>query len=374
MVRMRRRTLLQLSLAVVPLAMATGRAGAAPASRRWSIDKAQEWFDAAGWIVGCNYIPSTAVNQIEMFAAETFDSDRIATELHWAHDLGMNTVRVFLHDALWSADPEGLRRRVDTFLAIASGYGIKTMLVLFDSCWDPDPMLGPQPDPIPGVHNSRWVQGPGAEALADPGSAARLREYVTDIVSTFAQDDRVLAWDVWNEPDNVAAVYAPAPRDKIDRVAALLPDVFEWARAAEPTQPLTSGVWHKTVPEVEAIQIAQSDIITFHSYDPADRFASLVGEMSQHDRPVLCTEFMARQTGSTLEAILPIAKRDTVGVITWGLVAGRTQTYLPWDSWDTPYVDGYEPDEWFHDLLHEDGTPYKQSEAALLKRLTRQDD
>ena len=79
---------------------------------------------------------------------------------------------------------------------------ISADFVLFDSCWDPHPKLGPQLPPVPGVHNSRWVQAPGTDVLQDPTQVPRLEKYVKGIVGAFANDSRVLAWDMWNEPDN----------------------------------------------------------------------------------------------------------------------------------------------------------------------------
>ena len=181
----------------------------------------------------------------QMWQAETFDPDGIDRELGWAQALGMNTMRVFLHDLLWREDSEGFRQRLDRFLQIAAGHGIRPMLVLFDSCWNPRPQLGPQPPPRPGVHNSGWVQSPSAEALANPAEYARLQSYVTGIVAAFATDSRILAWDVWNEPTNVNESIFPgaeAPA-KADLVLALLPQVFGWARAAGASQPLTSALW-----------------------------------------------------------------------------------------------------------------------------------
>ena len=214
---------------------------AGPTEQRWSQARAAAWYAQQPWLIGANYVPASAINQLEMWQPETFDPDGIDRELGWAQALGMNTMRVFLHDLLWQEDSEGFRQRLDRFLQIAAGHGIRPMLVLFDSCWNPRPQLGPQPPPRPGVHNSGWVQSPSAEALANPAEFARLQSYVTGIVAAFATDSRILAWDVWNEPTNVNESIFPgaeAPA-KVDLVLALLPQVFGWARAAGANQPLT---------------------------------------------------------------------------------------------------------------------------------------
>jgi len=345
---------------------------------RWSEQNAKVWYAQQPWLVGRNYMPKSAINQLEMWQQETFDPTEIDTELSWAQALGMNTMRVFLHDLLWEKDSAGFQKRIDQFLAIATRHHIRPMLVLFDSCWDPLPHLGPQHPPIPGVHNSGWVQSPGAAALADASQIPRLQAYVRGVVGAFAKDERILAWDVWNEPgsDNAGSYPKEELKDKTARVAALLPQVFASAREANPTQPLTSGVWSvDTSPdganlgELQQIQLRESDIITFHNYSWPEFFKRQVSWLKKYNRPVICTEYMARPMGSTFDAILPIAKQERVGAINWGFVAGKTQTYLPWDSWERPYVLS-QPPVWFHEVLHPDGTPYRQAEVDLIRELT----
>src|SRR5215472_18975428 len=212
---------------------------------RWSEEQAKAWYANQGWLVGSNYLPATASNELEMWQAETFDSKRIDLELGWAESIGLNTMRVFLHDLVWQQDAKGFTQRIDEFLKIAKSHHIKPVFVLFDSCWDPAPRLGPQLPPRPGIHNSRWVQSPGAAALEDPTQYPRLEAYVKGVVERFGKDDRILAWDVWNEPDNInhGSYGSEEPADKVERVRTLLSQVFRWAREAGATQPLTSGVW-----------------------------------------------------------------------------------------------------------------------------------
>jgi hypothetical protein len=345
---------------------------------RWTEQKANAWYTQQPWLVGSNYVPKSAINQLEMWQQETFDPAEIDKEFSWAEAMGMNTMRVFLHDLLWQQDSAAFQKRIDQFLQIAARHHIRPMFVLFDSCWDPLPHLGPQHPPIPGVHNSGWVQSPGAAALADTSQTPRLQAYVRGVVGAFAKDDRILAWDVWNEPgsDNAGSYPKEELKDKPARVAALLPQVFAWAREANPTQPLTSGVWSvDTSPdganlgELQQIQLRGSDIITFHNYSWPEFFKRQVSWLKKYNRPVICTEYMARPMGSTFDAILQIAKQERVGAINWGFVAGKTQTYLPWDSWERPYVLS-QPPVWFHEVLHPDGTPYRQAEVDLIRELT----
>jgi hypothetical protein len=346
--------------------------------QRWPQARAAAWYAQQPWLVGANYIPANAINQLEMWQPETFDPLEIDRELGWAQALGMNTMRVFLHDLLWQQDSEGFRQRLERFLQIAAAHHIRPMLVLFDSCWNPQPRLGPQPPPRPGVHNSGWVQSPSASALADPGEYARLQSYVTGIVGAFSKDDRILAWDVWNEPTNLNDSIFPGAEapGKADLVLALLPRVFGWARAAGASQPLTSALWiakddwssPRRMKPIERLQLSESDILSFHNYQPPGEFQQHLDWLLRYQRPVILSEYLARSFGSTIEGILPVAKRYKVGVINWGLVAGKTQTYYPWDSWQHPYVN--RPLKiWHHDLLRADGSPYSKTETDLIRAL-----
>jgi hypothetical protein len=349
----------------------------ADAPGRWSREQAAAWQAAQPWLVGCNYIPSTAINQLEMFQSDTFDPETIDRELAMAQGLGFNSVRVFLHDLLWTQDREGFFRRCDEFLAIADRHGISVMFVLFDSCWHPRPALGPQPAPLPFTHNSGWVQSPGTEALQDPASRSRLRDYVIGVVSRFADDPRVVVWDVWNEPDNLdgGAVKRPGlePKNKVALVNALLPEAFAWARAATPTQPLTSGVWRDSdnVTKLDAckrLQLAHSDVVSFHSYGDAASLGRCIENLSAYGRPLLCTEFMARPNKSTFEPHLGIMKERKVAAYCWGFINGKSQTIYPWDSWKKAYT--APPPVWFHDVLESDGTPFNRDEVGFIRRTT----
>ena len=347
---------------------------------RWTEQKATDWYAQQPWLVGSNYIPKSAINQLEMWQESTFDPAEIDKELGWAEGMGMNTMRVFLHDLLWQQDARGFQKRIDQFLAIASRHHIRPLFVLFDSCWDPLPQLGPQHPPIPGIHNSGWVQSPGAKALADPEQVPRLKAYVQGVVGALAKDNRILGWDIWNEPGSDQTDNYPNTEMKNDKkvaaVAALLPQAFEWAREMNPVQPLTSGVYEvdtsadeNALEEIEQIQVRESDIITFHNYSWPESFKSEVAWLRRFHRPVLCTEYMARPVGSTFDTILPIAKQERVAAINWGFVAGKTQTYFPWESWDHPYIRS-NPPVWFHEVLRSDGTPYRQAEVDLIRQLT----
>ncbi len=347
-----------------------------PQRERWTEKAANAWYARQPWFVGSNYTPAYAINQIEMWQADTFDPKRIDLELGWAESIGLNSMRLFLDDLLWAQDAAGYTQRIDTFLKIAERHHIRILFVLFDSCWDPNPQLGKQREPRPGVHNSGWVQSPGAKALQDTSQYPRLEAYVKGVIGAFAEDRRILGWDVWNEPDNTndRSYGDLEPKNKVALILALLPKVFQWAREAHPSQPLTSGVWKggwsspEKLDPMEKIQIEQSDVISFHSYDKPEAFENRIIWLLPYHRPILCTEYMARGNGSTFQGSLSIAKKYHVAAFNWGFVAGKTQTYLPWDSWQHPYTDR-QPAVWFHDIFRADGTPYQQEEIDFIRAI-----
>lgn len=335
---------------------------------RWSIKKANEWYERQPWLIGCNFIPSTAINQLEMWQAETFDPTTIDCELSWAASIGFNTVRTYLHNLAWEADPIGFKQRIDAFLRIAFRHRIRPILVFFDDCWNSNPQIGSQPTPTPGIHNSGWVQSPSLEIVnSRPSAWGRLEQYIRDILCFFADDERILLWDLYNEPGNSGNGEKSLP---------LLTSAFEWARAVNPSQPLSAGVWFDNK-KLNDFQLAASDIITFHNYWPADTLQAQIAELRVHKRPLICTEWMARTCGSLVITNLPVFARERVGCLNWGLVAGKTNTIYPWQdlpghslpsTWmsDQPL----QPELWFHDLFRADGTPFDQTEIELFKQYT----
>ncbi|HEY7699471.1 MAG TPA: endo-1,4-beta-xylanase [Vicinamibacteria bacterium] len=352
-------------------------AGGLGARERWTKEKANAWYQERGFLVGANFIPSTAINQLEMWQADTFDPDTIDREIGLASSLGFTSVRVFLHHLLWEQDRDGFLERVDRFLAICDRHGVGVMIVLLDGVWDPNPKLGKQREPRPHVHNSGWVQSPGAAILGDPRRHDELRGYVYDIVRHYRDDRRIHAWDVFNEPDNRNDGSYPDTelKDKPEKAAMLLKKVFRWAREAEPSQPLTAGVWlgpwpaEKPLAPIEALMLEESDVVSFHAYEGLEGIRERVSQLRRYGRPILCTEYMARPRGSRFEPLLRYFKDEKVAAYNWGFVSGKSQTIYPWDSWSKPYT--AEPAVWFHDIFRPDGTPFDPSEIRYIRSVLR---
>lgn len=346
------------------------------AGERWPEKRAAEWYAVQPWRVGCNYTPRTAINQLEFWQADTFDPKTIDQELGWAKGIGFNVLRVYLHDILHHADTEGFFKRVDEFLTIADKHGMRVMFVLLDDCWDPNPKAGKQREPRPHIHNSGWVQCPGAEILSKPERHDEMKPYVQGVIRRFKDDQRVLCWDLYNEPGNDQNSKYPGqdPGGKDKLSAMLLEKAFDWAREVDPSQPLTAGLWTgdwadpKKMSRINALCVERSDIMTFHCYSGGDAFKGAVETVLKYGRPAICTEYLNRNAHCTFQSSLPIMKEGRVGAINWGLVAGKTQTQYPWSSWRKPF--GAEPGVWFHDILRPDGMPFSQAEVDFIRQQT----
>lgn len=324
----------------------------------WSKYTAIQWYAKQGWLRGCDFIPSTAVNQLEMWQAESFDTVTISRELGYAQSIGFNCVRVFLHHLAWQPNPGGFKYRMEEYLDIANRKNIKTIFVFFDDCWNESYSKGKQPAPKPGVHNSRWVRDPGKLLDEDSTLMDALETYVKDIILSFKNDRRVLLWDLYNEPGN---------SNYQNKSMALLKKAFQWGREINPVQPLTAGVWNKDLVDLNSFQLASSDVITYHNYENEIAHQQAIDSLKKYSRPLICTEYMARPRNSTFFNIMPLLKKENVGAINWGLVSGKTNTIY---AWDTPIPDGAEPKVWFHDIFRPDGSPYSQAEVDLIKSLT----
>jgi hypothetical protein len=364
------------------------------AGDRWPVEKAQVWYAQQPWLVGANFLPSTAINQLEMWQAETFDPATIDRELGWAHDLGMNTMRVFLHDLVWEQNPDGLYHRMDQFLNLCKKHGIRPIFVFFDDCHFPSPQLGAQPLPVPRFHNSGWVNSPArelavrySEGKATTNEVKRLRGYIQDTMSHFAQDPRVLMWELYNEPGRGAGPLTGQGENQFgDQSAKLLADAWVWAREVSPSQPICSTGRGCVGEENLKLAYENSDVISFHTYEKPEETEKIIADLQTNypGRPIICTEYMARQRGSTFQEIMPILKTNHVGAINWGLVAGKSGTIWPWSSRQGKNVDAMraagevvkpgeampEPKLWFHDILRPDGSPFSTNEVKFIREIT----
>ncbi len=360
------------------------------ADYRWTEERAWQWHNENGWMVGTNFNPSTSINQLEFWQEDTYDPETIERELEWSAELGMNMHRVYLHNLLWDQDSIGFLERVDNYLNISESKDIKTLFVLLDDVWHPVPKLGKQPEPIPFVHNSGWVQAPGSEILGDSSRHDELKNYVKGVISHFADDKRVVGWDLYNEPDNVASSdpenlvnninfrglnRGPEVKEKHIYSLSLLKKIFMWAREVNPSQPLTVGLWKDSetwndidnLSAIDRFAISNSDVISFHAYCDLEETMKKVEDLEQFNRPLLCTEYLARGEQNTFQIMLPLFKEKEIAAVNWGFVAGKTNTAFPWSSWQVEF-DSL-PKIWHHDIYLPDKTPYDEKEIAFLKNI-----
>ncbi|QBY00107.1 1,4-beta-xylanase [Rhodophyticola sp. CCM32] len=360
-------------------------------TNRWSADRVNAWYDAQDWPCGFNYMPSTAVNFADMWHAETFDADRIATEMGWAEAIGYNSARVNIQFIQWKTDPKGVLARVDRFMDIAAKHGVSTVLCLFDDCGfsGVEPTAGVQPDPVPDKHNSRALASPGRDAVLDETQWPDYLDYVKDVVTTFADDPRILFWDLYNEPGNDSIFLTDVTEDRYSdalwaKSFALCKKVFAEARAINPSQPVTSAAWMLEHAweneegigtayqnEIDQFLLDASDIISFHAYCPLPWFTKIIGTLQEFGRPIMCTEWLARPAGSIMSEQLPLMHDHRIGAYQWGFVNGRSQTNIPWPNLKAK-IRNFDAttSPWFHDVLREDGSPYDAHEMELVSRLT----
>jgi len=331
-----------------------------PKGRRWSKERAWQWYNDQPWPCGFNYIPANAISYTEMWMPYNFDPKTIDGELALAEDAGFNCLRVVLPLVVWEHDPEAFKKRLESFLSICDQRGLRVMLTLFDDCAFgseeklKNPTYGKQPEVLEGWYANGWTPSPGHDMVRDPTTWPRLEKYVKDVLGAFKDDSRVWVWDLYNEPTNGGLGNVSVP---------LAERVFRWARDVDPLQPLTLGQWNGNALLNEVI-FANSDVVTFHDYGPADGLTRHIEELEKHGRPMVNTEWLNRGRGSLVKTCLPVFHENNTGCMHWGLVNGKTQTDLAW-GW-RPGMG--EPKVWQHDLFHGDGKPYRPEEIKLFQQ------
>jgi hypothetical protein len=337
--------------------------------QRWSEKEANEWYDSQPWPVGCVYMPSYGGTPVEIWGKEYFHPEVVDYELGLAENLGFNVIRLFLCDIVWQDDPEGFMERLEKTVQLADKHGMRILMNFFTNGGTiKNPYLGPQPQPVPGIHNSVWMSSPGMNVVNDPAKWPLMERYVKQVITRYKNDRRILAWCLYNEPENTKGF----------ETLPFLETVFRWAREVNPSQPLTSPIialptWGSYNKDISDFVLANSDIISFHCYNALSDCVRFYDYCKQYGRPILCSEWMARTKGSDYPSILPFFKEKKIGCFSYGLVNGKQQCHYPWN----PIVDGErvpfteEPELWFHDLFRQDGTPWSEEEISFIKEMTR---
>lgn len=343
------------------------------ASGRWTAEKANEWYKCIEWPVGCDYVPAYAGNQLQMWGSATWNPAAIDRELGWAQELGFNSVRIFLHHKLWEDDRDRFFGRIDEFLSIADSHGISSLVTLFTNGGSEERYIGEDIRPARGIHNSIWAQTPGKSIINNPSKWGEIEKYEKDVLKTFGNDRRIIAWCLYNEPENVPDC----------NTLPLMKKVFEWAREVRPDQPLTATVitnpFTRKVKYYERFPIItyaceNSDVISYHCYDSTQDHEDFLKMLEPFGRPIFCTEYLARTRGCTFQSTLPLLREHKVAAYNFGLVNGATQCHYDWnqvkDGMKIPWPE--EPSLWFHDILLPDGSPWDKKEVKWLKTFLEQ--
>ena len=354
---------------------------------RWSKEKAWEWYNSRPWFRGCNYMSADCANRIDQWQELGFE-ERFATtekELKLMQETGFNTVRLIIEYVVWKEEHDGFMERFDRYLSLCAKYGISAMIVLANDCMPPKterwkmPYVGEQQYDL-GYHGGKMHSQHGAHPgpaphfyLDDAESREDYLRMVEEIVTKYKDDERVCIWDVYNEPGNSYRKDITLPN---------LKKMFKSVRSCEPSQPVTAGInWidndllsDEDVPlhEINQYVIDNSDIITYHFYHDYYRHIRVIKRLKKEGRPIMNTEWLGRCLGNDVFSLFPLFYLEKIGCYNWGFVAGKYQTYEPWEGTWQKYLNGTETDvdftKWFHDLYRPNHRPYDPKEIDLIKQ------
>lgn len=352
---------------------------------RWSKERAWEWYRARPWIRGCNFMSSDCANRIDQWQEYGFE-ERFETtkrELALAAQTGFNSIRIIPEFIVWEREHDGFMERFERYIEAAHENGITCTVVLGNDCMPPKEEalkrmhLGEQKVDW-GYHGGRKVSqhgvfgGAGYSLLDEPEYAKKYYAFVQEIVEKYKDDERILIWDVFNEPGN---------SQRASMSLGHLKKFFEIIRSIDPIQPLTVGIWTSTrdiskLPEIERFGLENSDIISYHNYATYMENIEIIAQLKKLGRPLVNTEWLARCVGNRVEEMFPLFYIEQIGCYNWGLVAGKYQTFEPWTGmWENYDKDpghcGWDFEKWFHDLYRPSLRPYNPKEIALMKKVCK---
>ena len=345
----------------------------------WTPKQANEWYNGLPYLAGVNYVPSYAVNAIEVWSDETFDIKTIERELLLLKSINMNVIRIFLNDKVHQHNPDALYSKMQQLLDLCEKHDIYVMFTFFTNGGRPESNLGKQPEPVPGKHNSQWVKSPSLSVLGDDSKWGYLRDYVFGTVSKFADNKRVIAWNVFNEPGNVSSTHVPGQKamsndehvNYLINTKKLMEKSFKWAREANPSQPITAPIWTDDpfISKMFSGAIENNcDVMSYHCYENIVKHYNIINRLKKHGRPIMCTEWLARHSGSTFNPALQFLKANKIASFSFGLKKGRIQTHLAWPWFLNSQLKGVN-EIWLHDIFDENDNPYCPEECAYIKRI-----
>lgn len=352
--------------------------------RKWSKEKAWEWYDSLPWLRGCNYMSADCANRIDQWQEDGFE-ERLQTteeEFRLMQDLGYNTIRIILEFIVWKKEHDGFMERFDRYLSLAASYGISCMVVFGNDCM---PLkeetlrrtrLGKQTVDW-GYHGGRKASQhgilpePGYHLMDDPTLEAEHYEWLREIVTKYKDDKRIIMWDVFNEVGG---------SNRGNLSLSYLKNFVNIIREINPVQPITACIWSnpkapESLPEIEKFALENSDIISYHSYASYQENVEIIRKLKKFGRPIINTEWLARCLDNNVEELFPLFYLEKIGCYNWGFVAGKYQTYEPWNSiWEqyekNPAIN-WDFTKWFHDLYRPNLRPYNPKEIEIIKKFIK---
>ena len=356
----------------------------------WTREQAWEWYNAQPWIRGCNYMSADCANRVDQWQElgfeERFETQR--TEMALAQSIGFNAFRLILGEegfGIWYADHDGFMERFDRTLELCREHGIRAIVTLANDCSRPKELWKlPEPGPQKydwGYHGGRkqsqhgtYPGAVGYTSLDDPELAEAFYAMCREIMTVHRNDSRILFWDLINEP---------GANNRKQISAANVRKLFEIGWEVNPDQPLTADLWNSfgkgEKNPSENVVAELCDIVSYHNYSPLERQKEIVKDLRERiGRPLVNTEWMARIRGNNIQDCYPFFEQERIGCTMWGFVAGKYQTYEPWESmWkelDTGKGKNYEMTKWFHDLYRPSLRPYDPEETAIISHVNAQAD
>jgi hypothetical protein len=321
--------------------------------QRWTVTRAHEYMQSYGVIKGCNFVPSYCKSPMQHFI--DFREDIIRKELGYAKKAGLNSIRLWIPCFAWQSDRQTFYQVLDKYLEICNEMQFSIMATLTCYSIKKDTFqekLEVKPQRFyPGVH----IQPLEIEGIyrREADDWPVIREYYQEITKRYGDNRTIIVWDLYNEA--------------WEKDRDLQEHLFQWVREVDPGQPLTA-CWGAH---------DYSDVITFHTYQPPGgkkrdelpgllSFEEEINYALSYNRPVLCTEWLARTFGNNFQNVLPVFAAYNIGFYFWGLVAGSGQYRFPW-NWPEGAP---EPYLWFHEILYPDGHPYKREEIDMIRDFT----
>lgn len=353
---------------------------------RWSKERIWEWYNSRPWFRGCNYMSADCANRVDQWQELGFE-ERFKTteeELKLMQETGFNTVRLIPEYVVWKEEHDGFMERFERYISLCAKYGISCMIVLANDCMPPKTELWKKP--YVGEQTYDWGyhggkkhsqhgmhEGPAPHFyLDDADTREDYFDFVRELVTTYKNDERICVWDVYNEPGNSKRKDITLPN---------LKKMFEIVREIDPIQPLTAGLFmmrsDESIPlcEIEQFSAENSDIITYHFYRDYNAHVQVIKRLKKFGRPLMNTEWLGRCLHNDIFDLFPLFYLEKIGCYNWGFVAGKYQTYEPWEATWQKYALGKETNvdftKWFHDLYRPNHRPYDPKEIAVIKRFCK---